>query len=686
MPSGLRFDARFTVTVVPDEGACLLSEREEIVLEGAVFAALALRLDGTRDADGLVDDLADTFPAAEVYHAVWGLEERGYVAHGVRGAACRVPRTASRAPIHVRAIGDVPLDAMWDALALRGFTAGDDVAIVLTDDYLHPALVDVNRRALAEHRPWLLAKPVGRSVWAGPVFGMSGGPCWECLRHRLARHRPVFAFLSRRADRYAHPRIPLDTTAESLRLAADLIVRVMAERADAASRPYVLVTEVDEGGLRRHAVIRRPRCPACGTDERMPGPEISPMEEASLIDPLTGIVAAVTPLSDATTDAIHVWVARPSPFANASTLRALQAQRRHQSLGRGWNPAEARASALGEAIERYSATYQGNEPRVRATFRELADRAIHPNACMLFSEAQYRQRAERGDSSVPLPIDPDVPLDWTAVRSLGGGAPRYLPTALVYYEYPQTPAEDYCRADSNGCAAGTTLDNAVRNGLFEIIERDAVAVWWYNRIARPAVPLIADVDSVLPSLQSGYERTGRSFWALDITSDFGIPVFAAVTRCQGPTPDVLVGFGCHTSATEALRRAVSEMHQMVVALGAVADRRALAPTTQRWLAEATPEDQPQLLPAGESRWPPPTNGVDADGDPGRVLERHGFTVFVADLTRPDVGTPVVKVIAPGLRSQRLRFAPGRLFEVPVALGWRQHSLREGQLNPLPVFL
>ena len=52
---------------------------------------------------------------------------------------------------------------------------------------------------------------------------------------------------------------------------------------------------------------------------------------------------------------------------------------------------QARASGLCEAIERYSAVFQGDEPRIRSSGRALGDDAVHPARCMLFSAAQYRR-------------------------------------------------------------------------------------------------------------------------------------------------------------------------------------------------------------------------------------------------------------------------------------------------------
>jgi len=58
--------------------------------------------------------------------------------------------------------------------------------------------------------------------------------------------------------------------------------------------------------------------------------------------------------------------------------------------------------------------------------------------------------------------------------------------------------------------------------------------------------------------------------------------------------------------------------------------------------------------------------------------------LVLDQTRPDIGMPVVRVIVPGLRHFWPRFAPGRLYDVPVRMGHRDRPLAESDLNPAPV--
>ena len=69
------------------------------------------------------------------------------------------------------------------------------------------------------------------------------------------------------------------------------------------------------------------------------------------------------------------------------------------------------------------------------------------------------------------------------------------------------------------------------------------------------------------------------------------------------------------------------------------------------------------------------------------MEQRGLEVLVLDQTRPDIGLPAIQVIVPGLRHFRPpRLAPGRLYDVPVQLGWLRAPLAEDQLNPTPMFL
>jgi oxazoline/thiazoline synthase len=65
-----------------------------------------------------------------------------------------------------------------------------------------------------------------------------------------------------------------------------------------------------------------------------------------------------------------------------------------------------------------------------------------------------------------------------------------------------------------------------------------------------------------------------------------------------------------------------------------------------------------------------------------IVERAGLDFLVLDQTRPDIEVPVVRVAVPGMRHFYRRFAPGRLYDVPVKLGWLERRLGETDLNPI----
>ena len=189
----------------------------------------------------------------------------------------------------------------------------------------------------------------------------------------------------------------------------------------------------------------------------------------------------------------------------------------------------------------------------------------------------------------------------------------------------------------------------------------------------------------------------RDLWALDLTSDLGIPVFVALSRrLDHPQEHVMMGFGAHLDPKLALLRAVTELNQMLIWVlredritDEIEDSDILT-----WLSTGTVSNQPYLrpdetLPATGANHYPHCWTDDLKDDVllcQSLIERQGMEMLVLDQTRPDIGLPVVKVFVPGLRHFWARFAPGRLYEVPVTLGWLPEALTEGQLNPVPMFL
>jgi bacteriocin biosynthesis cyclodehydratase domain-containing protein len=471
---------------------------------------------------------------------------------------------------------------------------------------------------------------------------------------------------------------------------------------------------------RHHAVQRRPQCADCGTPQLSAARAGQPPSLAAgpagdqgpgdpgrvlaryghLVDPVTGIVAELRRDAGAP-EFQHAFTSGRNRAMAASTVAGIKAGSRHPSGGRGVTEAEARAGALGEAIERYCGTRQGDEATVRGSFRSLGGRALHPGACLLFDQRQHDDRGRWNAACapfhrVPEPFDDAAVTDWTPVWSLLTGEQKLLPTAMLYYNAGSAPGPGSVLADSNGNAAGASLDDAIVRGFLELVERDAVALWWYNRTRQPAVALDSFEDGWITGLPESYRRFDREVWVLDVTSDLGIPVMAAISRRTGQPPeDIVLGFGAHFDPRLALRRALTELGQLLPSAARPAAARGGYrrddPHLVSWWASATIGNQPYLRPwpgrparvaADYGRMPRGSAGLDASC---AIVRRAGLDILVLDQTRPDIAMPVVKVVIPGLRHFWPRFAPGRLFDVPVRLGRQTRPTAYADLNPIPLY-
>jgi ribosomal protein S12 methylthiotransferase accessory factor len=215
-------------------------------------------------------------------------------------------------------------------------------------------------------------------------------------------------------------------------------------------------------------------------------------------------------------------------------------------------------------------------------------------------------------------------------------------------------------------------------------------------VCRPGVDLDSFDERYIEQLRAAYRGLGRELWALDLTSDLGIPAVAALSRqVDGPGERIMFGFGAHFDPRIALLRALTEQNQMIPMVRLLSGEHASEdPDTLDWLRTATLENQPYLFPAddrsarrAEEFGYVPRDDLRDDVEAGRkIVEDLGLELLVLDQTRPDIGLSVAKVVVPGLRHFWARFAPGRLYDAPVKLGWLPAPLAEEQLNPIPMFL
>jgi oxazoline/thiazoline synthase len=731
-----QFAPNFTVYTLPPDVVCLYSEDRKFLLHGELYCALASAIGkGGRNFRELIGDLEQDFPTDQIHEALKRLIDRRYVlptSSSTNGAVAAYwaslglsPATAEqnlqKCRVRIQSIdvqGEMELGAALSGLGVRVVKRTPDLMVTLVNDYLETRLDELNQRHLLDRTPWVLVQPSGIFPLVGPVFRPGQGACWMCLAERMKRNREIKALLDRRQARcvVVSPLVQHAIGQSGAQLAAVEVAKAIATDFRTQLSDHIISLDLMGSTIVKHHVAARPQCPSCGRkklrDPRRPPAPVelgaggkvvmtsggyrSVSSSATVarfrrhVSPLTGVVSRLERIQ-ADLPLNTNYYATHNFSGPSETVHELRAGLSGGSFGKGSTAEQGEASALMEAIERYSGIFQGDE--IRAKRRSIdfpSGDAIPPNEILLFSDAQVRQtRAPTPGSDVPdgLPalFDGSARIEWSPVWSLRDARFKYLPTTLLYFFYRGAAA---FAADSNGCAAGNTLEEAIVQGFLELVERDAYAIWWYNRLERPELDLGRFDDSYVRDLQKQLAQSGRRLWVLDVTSDLGIPTFVAITHwMQNGRENIEFGSGAHFDARIALLRALTELNQFLslgLMGGGTGEKSSLDGAAPLRL-----EDHPYLTPSGG-----PMAQPEFDSKFGRLDTREqvmacvslakqaGLDFLVLDQTRPDIEAPVVRVIAPGLRHFYRRFAPGRLYDVPVKLGLRARPLKENELNPI----
>jgi ribosomal protein S12 methylthiotransferase accessory factor len=656
------------------------------ILEGSIFVEMARLLLQNPTWEDLQATLSSRYSIEEMQQALVTLAQIGF--------ACPVHNSADPlADAWWESIEALPTPARTVALhaltpiglreieeALKSFnlsvSAESSIRVVLTDDYLRPELSEIN----GQGHSWLLAKPCGHVLWIGPVFTPARSPCWECLAWWIRNHRwKQWAFHGWREGDYP-PQPSIASVPATASIAAGMIAAATAILC-ATGQHLELTDSVISLDTRtlvqvRHAVRPVPGCSSCGG-----GQTNVPHRLHGFLSNITGVVSELEVSSEPLAGLFHAKGSFVHALPESRTAEIMRAGR---AFGKGDTSDAAETACIAEAIERYSFAWRGNEPMIQAKLKDIE--AIPPNDISQFSEFQLQNRLSLNGSKrtlfwIPDPVDRETPVGWVACRPLAAGDHRYCLAAAVFYAYPFETPEPYFVADSNGCAAGRSVEEALASALFELVERDALAIWWYNRLRRPAVRLDSLEYEATAKIIAGLEQRRRTVHVLDVTTDIGIPAYVAIAPNLDGS-EVVFGAAAHLCPEKAVYKALSEAAQIVY----WKDRVDPDPQLGHWLrtANAQLDEFQWLLPEGTIE-PVHVRSAKAEeclSASAHKLANAGIASYWVNLTRPEIGVSVVRVIGPGLRHPWGRFAPGRLYDVPVRLGWLSEPRQESSLNPI----
>ena len=412
-------------------------------------------------------------------------------------------------------------------LAANGVSVAPDADFLLavTNDYLDPELAWL----ATVHKMLLPARPVGNEVWIGPCISSQTSLCWDCLAYWLRLRRwPEFSVTGLEAGENASC-ASIASLPSTIHFALGLIGTAAtlwaAQQSPDVCMRFLWTFDLHTFETRAHPVLPRRNCPICRPDQTV---GLSPLVNA-LHNSKFGIMDRLL-LSEGRVGFVHLAhsaVLLPLPrLGHPDLAPPLSAD------GKGSEAEEAVLRCTMEAVERYSSVFTGHEPTVSSPACEL--NSLPVESILLFSDAQLDAREKLNQRPgmlhrVPERFDHNRPTRWVPARPLFSGPERFVPVGYSHLWYPFRGEPIYNYADTNGCAAGETRVDATLRGLLELIERDALAIWWYNRLRRPGIDLSIWDDVDVHAAVWLFAEQGRSMSLLNLTHDLEIPVFAAVS-------------------------------------------------------------------------------------------------------------------------------------------------------------
>ena len=254
---------------------------------------------------------------------------------------------------------------------------------------------------------------------------------------------------------------------------------------------------------------------------------------------------------------------------------------------------------------------------------------------------------------------------WLAATRLADGKRCAIPAALCLRDLGHDAP-----ATSLGGAAGRTMEEATRSGLLELVERDALALWWRGgaEVATLASNAAPRAEALLERARGGRNNRAKRF--LDLTSDIGIPVVAALSFDEDGR-SLACGFAARLEQDAAACAALRELVQMELGNHLIAMKLARGGADALAEGERRQWRRMRDLHAGDARFAGEAAAARPAADAGSIAQRlgeRGVQAYRVDLTRPDDAIPALKIVAPLLQPE-----PGERITQRLA---RMRELRE----------
>ncbi|MFO7760610.1 MAG: YcaO-like family protein [Thermodesulfobacteriota bacterium] len=224
-----------------------------------------------------------------------------------------------------------------------------------------------------------------------------------------------------------------------------------------------------------------------------------------------------------------------------------------KQMGKGGSPEQARASACMELAERFSLfSFMRNAGNfIQDTYHGITEKGypVMPLEALTASVHDKETSPETMEKLLDL-----IPISWTWATNLTSKENVLIPFSWFY-----------TINEFNGSSAGNTPEEAICQGLCEVVERHVSDLVSHNRMETAAIDLNSPKDPINRELLHKFQKNGIRVYLNDISLDTGIPTVAGVAIDPATFPEtseIVYTAGTSPNPEKAVNRALTEIAQL----------------------------------------------------------------------------------------------------------------------------
>jgi ribosomal protein S12 methylthiotransferase accessory factor len=221
-----------------------------------------------------------------------------------------------------------------------------------------------------------------------------------------------------------------------------------------------------------------------------------------------------------------------------------------KQMGKGASPVQAETSAVMELVERYSVYHFAATPEnfIIDTWNNLKDLAIP------FDLIARSVHDTSDDLDKTRQIFSDIPMKWTWGFNLTTRKKMLVPFDWFF-----------AINQFNGTSAGNCVEEALCQGICEVVERHVCAIVCREKKPIPGIIAETATDPTVKDLLEKYRKNGIDLYVSDFTMHMGIPTVGVLAIDSSTFPEkseIVWTAGTTPNPEKAFSRALTETAQL----------------------------------------------------------------------------------------------------------------------------